>query len=77
MRAFCSNHTDVCLAARPGMFDPKGKAKWDAWSKVKGQPICDALLMVMDTLLDSVPSSEKIADADLCGLLWNHESNSF
>jgi hypothetical protein len=24
-------------AARPGMFDPKGKAKWDAWEKVKGE----------------------------------------
>lgn len=25
-------------AARPGMLDPKGKAKWDAWQKVKGKP---------------------------------------
>ena len=23
-------------AARPWMFDPKGKAKWDAWDKCKG-----------------------------------------
>ncbi|KAI3426902.1 hypothetical protein D9Q98_006846 [Chlorella vulgaris] len=23
--------------ARPGMFDPKGKAKWDAWEKQKGK----------------------------------------
>ena len=23
-------------AARPGMLDFKGKAKWDAWTKVKG-----------------------------------------
>jgi diazepam-binding inhibitor (GABA receptor modulating acyl-CoA-binding protein) len=22
--------------ARPGMFDMKGKAKWDAWEKCKG-----------------------------------------
>ncbi|EEH58200.1 uncharacterized protein MICPUCDRAFT_16138 [Micromonas pusilla CCMP1545] len=25
-----------CNIARPGMFDPKGKAKWDAWDKCKG-----------------------------------------
>ena len=29
-------------AARPGMFDPKGKAKYDAWEKVKGEPTLDA-----------------------------------
>lgn len=23
---------------RPGMFDYKGKAKWDAWNYVKGKP---------------------------------------
>lgn len=23
--------------ARPGLFDPKGKAKWDAWDKQKGK----------------------------------------
>lgn len=23
--------------ARPGMFDLKGKAKWDAWAAVKGK----------------------------------------
>ena len=22
---------------RPGVFDPKGRAKWDAWSKLRGQ----------------------------------------
>jgi len=26
----------------PGMFDFKGKAKWDAWSSVKGTPAADA-----------------------------------
>ena len=24
--------------ARPGMFDLKGKAKWDAWNAIKGTP---------------------------------------
>mmetsp|Transcript_11685 Transcript_11685/g.15882 ORF Transcript_11685/g.15882 Transcript_11685/m.15882 type:complete len:87 (-) Transcript_11685:114-374(-) len=25
-----------CTTSRPGMLDPKGKAKWDAWDKIKG-----------------------------------------
>ncbi|CAO3599005.1 unnamed protein product [Absidia cylindrospora] len=28
--------------ASPGMFDPKGKAKWNAWTKVKGMSQEDA-----------------------------------
>ena len=28
--------------ARPGMFDLKGKAKWDAWSSKKGMSKEDA-----------------------------------
>ena len=27
---------------RPGMFDPKGKAKWDAWEAKKGMSSDDA-----------------------------------
>lgn len=27
---------------RPGFFDLEGKAKWDAWSKVKGATLYDA-----------------------------------
>jgi len=27
--------------ARPGIFDPKGKAKWDAWESRKGQTADD------------------------------------
>lgn len=27
---------DVVFAARPGLFDPKNKAKWDAWKKNEG-----------------------------------------
>jgi diazepam-binding inhibitor (GABA receptor modulating acyl-CoA-binding protein) len=30
---FGDNGTD-----RPGMFDMKGKAKWDAWTEKKGMP---------------------------------------
>ncbi len=25
--------------ARPGMFDPTGRAKWDAWEAKKGQDL--------------------------------------
>lgn len=28
---------------RPGMFDMKGRAKWDAWSKIKGKSSEDAM----------------------------------
>jgi len=27
---------------RPGLFDPKGKAKWDAWKKNEGMDQADA-----------------------------------
>ncbi|KAL3151502.1 Acyl-CoA-binding domain-containing protein 2 [Trebouxia sp. C0009 RCD-2024] len=26
-----------CDTSKPGMFDPKGKAKWEAWNKQKGK----------------------------------------
>ena len=31
-----------CNTARPGMFDPKGRAKWDAWEARKGMSKEDA-----------------------------------
>lgn len=31
-----------CNTERPGMFDLKGKAKWDAWNKMKGKSQDDA-----------------------------------
>lgn len=31
------------IPARPGMFDLKGKAKWDAWEKCKGTSKEDAM----------------------------------
>ena len=31
-----------CNTERPGMFDPKGKAKWDAWDGRKGMSKEDA-----------------------------------
>lgn len=35
--AFLYNYLILCLfAARPGMLDFKGKAKWDAWNAKKG-----------------------------------------
>ncbi|GJJ72691.1 hypothetical protein EMPS_05049 [Entomortierella parvispora] len=33
---------DVVKNARPGMFDPKGRAKWDAYSAKKGLSQADA-----------------------------------
>lgn len=37
-----ANMGDV-TGARPGMFDPKGKAKWDAWDANKGMSSEDAM----------------------------------
>ncbi|XP_005089741.1 acyl-CoA-binding protein [Aplysia californica] len=31
-----------CNTERPGMFDMKGKAKWDAWNALKGKSKEDA-----------------------------------
>ncbi|KAF8796668.1 acyl-CoA-binding protein homolog [Argiope bruennichi] len=31
-----------CNTARPGMFDLKGKAKWDAWNAKKGMDQTEA-----------------------------------
>lgn len=34
----------VSSAARPGLFDLKGKAKWDAWNGKKGKINLDYIL---------------------------------
>ena len=31
-----------CNTERPGMFDPKGRAKWDSWNGRKGMSKADA-----------------------------------
>lgn len=33
-----------CNASQPGFFDPKGRAKWDAWNNLKGMTKEDAML---------------------------------
>ncbi|KAG8125137.1 hypothetical protein E2320_020385 [Naja naja] len=33
----------LAVFERPGMFDLKGKAKWDAWNKLKGMSKEDAI----------------------------------
>lgn len=37
-----------CSGSRPGMFDPKGRAKFDAWEKVKGKSKDDAMQAYID-----------------------------
>ncbi|XP_059163462.1 acyl-CoA-binding protein-like isoform X1 [Physella acuta] len=32
-----------CNTDRPGLFDMKGKAKWDAWNALKGKSKDDAM----------------------------------
>jgi diazepam-binding inhibitor (GABA receptor modulating acyl-CoA-binding protein) len=44
---------------RPGMFDPKGRAKWDAWQKNEGMEKNDAkeeYVKYANTLLQKYPS---------------------
>eukprot|EP00127_Corallochytrium_limacisporum_P005954 Clim_evm31s215 gene=Clim_evmTU31s215 len=44
-----------CSGARPGMFDPKGRAKYDAWEKIKGMSQEDAkekYIAVVQGLID-------------------------
>lgn len=38
------------IPARPGMFDLKGKAKWDAWEKCKGTSKEDAMQKYVDVV---------------------------
>ncbi|EFN56877.1 hypothetical protein CHLNCDRAFT_144518 [Chlorella variabilis] len=34
--------------SRPGIFEPKGKAKWDAWDKEKGKSKEEAMQAYID-----------------------------
>ncbi len=43
-----------CSGKRPGAFDFKGRAKYDAWAKLKGKPSDDAkeaYVALVDSLL--------------------------
>ncbi|KAH7620219.1 hypothetical protein Ndes2526B_g04134 [Nannochloris sp. 'desiccata'] len=37
---------------RPGIFDPKGKAKWDHWEKVKGKTKDEAMQAYIQLVAD-------------------------
>lgn len=40
--------------SKPGFFDLKGQAKWDAWNKVKGATLYDAeinYIMIVNSLI--------------------------
>ena len=34
-----------CNTGRPGMFDPRGRAKWDAWNRYKNRSKEEAMNM--------------------------------
>ncbi|PWN50284.1 acyl-CoA-binding protein, partial [Violaceomyces palustris] len=36
---------------RPGMLDMLGRAKWDAWAKVRGLPCRDAKQLYVESML--------------------------
>lgn len=43
----CNLH--ICVfAERPGLFDLKGKAKWDAWNGLKGKSTSEAKQAYID-----------------------------
>ena len=44
---------------RPGMFDMKGKAKWDAWNKEKGKTTDAAKKEYVQEVLKYLPDEEK------------------
>ena len=49
-----------CNTDRPGMFDPKGRAKWDKWDGNKGMSKADAekkYVEVANSLIAKYPSS--------------------
>ncbi|CAG9330465.1 unnamed protein product [Blepharisma stoltei] len=41
--------------SRPGMFDPKGKAKWDAWNAKKNVSQADARAQYIQTARSVLP----------------------
>eukprot|EP00903_Cladosiphon_okamuranus_P021817 g20061.t1 len=45
-----------CNTKRPGVLDPKGKAKWDAWKGVEGTSKDDAMNGYAD-VVDSILAS--------------------
>ncbi|CAO1632119.1 unnamed protein product [Parajaminaea phylloscopi] len=49
--------------ARPGMLDFVGKAKWDAWNKLKGKSSDDAKKEYVDTLIALLKKHNDDSDA--------------
>lgn len=45
-----------CTTARPGMFDWKGRAKWDAWKELEGTSKHDAMRRYIQRLDYDVPT---------------------
>ena len=59
-----------CASSRPGMFDPVGRAKWDAWDGLKGLANDEAKQRYID-LLRKLTCWRKAQDTDrptFCGL---------
>lgn len=44
-----------CGGARPGIFDPKGRAKWDAWAANRGMSAVDAMARYADLVAELTP----------------------
>eukprot|EP00281_Chroomonas_sp_CCMP1168_P023633 CAMPEP_0206233740 /NCGR_PEP_ID=MMETSP0047_2-20121206/12185_1 /ASSEMBLY_ACC=CAM_ASM_000192 /TAXON_ID=195065 /ORGANISM="Chroomonas mesostigmatica_cf, Strain CCMP1168" /LENGTH=89 /DNA_ID=CAMNT_0053657713 /DNA_START=23 /DNA_END=292 /DNA_ORIENTATION=+ len=44
--------TGDCNTAKPGMLDFTGKAKWDAWDKLKGMSKEDAMKKYVDSVAE-------------------------
>lgn len=47
--------TGDCSGSRPGVFDLKGKAKWDAWNSVKGMSQDEAKKQYVQALTSKIP----------------------
>lgn len=40
-----------CNIGCPGVFDPRGRAKWNAWNSIKGMKLDDAMCKYCDYVL--------------------------
>lgn len=52
-----------CNTAHPAMWDFKGKQKWDAWNKLKGMPISQAMQEYVTTINEIDSAWESVSKA--------------
>lgn len=51
---FKQAETGVCVGNRPGIFDPVGRAKYDAWKSLETMPTEDAMKSYIDIITNDI-----------------------